>query len=163
MTTSTLHTITHRYPWTGEERLILAVLLLGPAAVTLWQVSRSGFDPVTASVLHVIGLGAAAALWRLGARRKNRSAISATLRGTRLEVSGGRVKASRGDIAGTRAVTTQQLGPETVLVLTRAGGAAVKVPTRITDDPQLAAVLREHLLRDGVSADDEAREILRTL
>lgn len=154
--------ITHRYPWTLEERVVIAALVIAPPAITGWLTLRDGFNPALAVVLHVVGWAAAFGLYRLGAGRKNSSRIQATLRGSHLQVHGGRVKQSRGDIAGTRQVVTEQLGPETVLVLTGPGGT-LKVPMRIATHEALAAVLREHLIKDGVSLDDGAKVLLATL
>jgi hypothetical protein len=157
-------TITHRYAWSGEERAILAVFVLGPTVTTLALArGAGGVDTVLAVVLHVVGLGAAAGLFALGSRRKNRSRISAVLTGTRLEVHGGRVQRSRGDIAGTRTVETIRLGPETVLVLTNDHNAQLRVPARIAIDPALAPVLRRHLNRDGVNLSPLARTLVQGL
>jgi hypothetical protein len=155
-------TITHRYPWSLEERAVIAALVVAPPAITAWLTARDGFNPVLAAVLFVVGWAAAFGLYRLGAGRKNSSRVTATLRGTRLEVHGGRVKQSRGDIAGTREVVTEQVGPETVLILTGPGGT-LKVPMRIATHVALAAVLREHLVKDGVHLDDGAKVVLATL
>ena len=157
-------TITHRYPWSGEERAILAVFTLGPTVATLALArGAGGVDTVLAVVLHVIGLGSAAGLWALGSKRKNRSRITAVLTGTRLQVDGGRVQRSRGDIAGTRTVETIRLGPETVLVLTNGHNAQLRVPARIATDPALASVLREHLDRDGVNLSPLAQTLIHGL
>jgi hypothetical protein len=160
--TNTGTAITHRYPWSLEERVVIAALVIAPPAITAWLAVRDGFNPVLAAVLHVVGWAAAFGLYRLGAGRKNKSRIGATLRGTRLEVHGGRVKQSRGDIAGTREVVTEHLGPETVLILTGPGGT-LKVPMRIATHEALAPVLREHLLKDAVKLDDDAKVLLATL
>ena len=154
--------ITHRYPWSLEERVVIASLIIAPPVITTWLAARDGFNVVLAIVLHVVGWGAAFGLYRLGAGRKNKSRIDATLRGTHLDVRGGRVKQSRGDIAGTREVVTEQLGPETVLILTGPDGT-LKVPMRIASHEALAAVLREHLVADGVHLDDGAAVLLATL
>ncbi len=164
MTTATNNgtAITHRYPWSLEERVVIAALVIAPPAITAWLTVRGGFNPVLTAVLLVVGWGAAFGLYRLGAGRKNKSRIDATLRGTRLEVHGGRVKQSRGDIAGTREVVTEYVGPETVLILTGPGGT-LKVPMRIATHDAIAPVLREHLLGGGVSLDDDAKVLLATL
>lgn len=157
-------TITHRYAWSGEERAILAVFALGPTVTTLALAQGAGgVDTVLAVVLHVVGLSAAAGLFALGSKRKNRSRITAVLTGTRLQVDGGRVQRSRGDIAGTRTVETIRLGPETVLVLTDDHNAQLRVPVRIVNDPALAPVLREHLDRDGVNLSPLARTLVHAL
>ncbi|HEX5535484.1 MAG TPA: hypothetical protein VFX33_17220 [Actinomycetales bacterium] len=154
--------ITHRYPWSLEERVVIAALVIAPPAITAWLTVRDGFKPVLAAVLLVVGWSAAFGLYRLGAGRKNKSRVTATLSATHLEVHGGRVKQSRGDIADTREVVTEQLGPETVLILTGPGGT-LKVPMRIATHEALAPVLREHLLKDGVILDDGARVLLAIL
>ena len=160
--TNTETAITHRYPWSLEERVVIAALVVAPPAITAWLTLRDGFNPVLAAVLCGVGWAAAFGLYRLGAGRKNSSRVSATLRGTRLEVHGGRVKQSRGDIAGTREVVTEHVGPETVLILTGPGGT-LKVPMRIATHDVLAPVLREHLLKDGVSLDDDAKVLVAAL
>lgn len=156
-------TITHRYPWTVQEMVIIAVLVVGPAAMVLWLDMLAEGDHVQAGLLQVAGLAAAAALYRLGSRRKQASAIRAVLDGTRLVVDGGRVKHSSGDVAGTRTVTAEQMGPETVLALTRGDGDRLKVPMRIAHHPALRGVLQRHLSSETVRVSPEARELLDRL
>ncbi len=155
-------TIRHRYPWSLEERGSIAVLVVGPAVLAaLFGWWRDW--PSMAVGTSVAGLLAAAALFRLGSRRKNRSAISARLTGTRLEVTGGRVKSSKGDIAGARVVVVERMGPETVLVLGGSASGPLRVPMRIAVHPDLARVLRRELLHDGVAVSAEARDLLEPL
>jgi hypothetical protein len=159
-TTSTPTTVTHRYPWSLEELSVLAVLAVAPVGVLLWR----GTDelPLVAVVTAACWV-AFAGLVRLGHRRKSRSRVTATLDGTRLVVSGGRVGSSRGDVAGTRRVSVVTKGPETVLQLTHRTGALLEVPTRVSGDPRLAAVLREHLRAAGVEVDEDARRHVEAL
>jgi hypothetical protein len=134
-----------------------------------WAAATVAFallDDVTtfvAVVLHLCGLAAAVALYELGSTRKDASTVEAELTGTVLQVTGGRVKRSRGDIASTRDAHTQEIGPETVLVLSGTGSAPLRVPTRIAADPALAPVLRESLLRGDVVLPDDARRIIHSL
>jgi hypothetical protein len=152
-------TISHRYPWSGEELAIIATFVLTPPVVTavLW---RSGGPPVVLAVtMHVLGWSAALALYVLGRRRKNASRVTATLTGSRLTVAGGRVKASAGDLSTAVRASTTTMGPETVLVVELSAGA-VMVPGRIVRDPALAAVLDRHLLHGPASLSAGAHDLL---
>ncbi|GAB2682242.1 hypothetical protein [Thalassiella azotivora] len=153
-------TITHRWPWTGEELAIVGVLALAPLAVLAWRGTEALFLPV---VVAACCWPAAVALVRLKVVRRRRSQVTAVLDGTRLTVSGGRVGSSRGDVAGTSRVSVQRKGPETVLQLTHRSGALLEVPTRVTAHPALAAVLREHLTAPGVRVDDGAAALVEAL
>lgn len=152
-------TITHRYPWSGEELAIITTFLLTPPLVTVALWGPDGPPVVLAVTLHLFGLGAAVALYLLGRRRKNASRVTATLTGSRLTVTGGRVKASRGDLATAVSVSTATMGPETVLVVELARGALL-VPGRIVDHPTLAAALDRHLVRGRARLSAEARDLL---
>ena len=156
---STGTTITHRYPWSGEELAIIATFLLTPPLVTAALRGPDGPPVLAAVVLHVLGWSAAFGLYLLGRRRKDASRVTATLTGSRLTVSGGRVKASAGDLSTAVGATTTTLGPETVLVVELARGA-VMVPGRIVRDPTLAGALDRHLVRGGASLSPAARELL---
>lgn len=160
--TASATTVTHRYPWTGEERAIIAVLVLAPVVLGAWRLTGAGLGPA-AVVLLVVCWSAAAALYRLGARRKRRSQVTVVLHGTRLTVTGGRVGRSTGDLTGTKTVGVQKAGPETLLVLTGTGPSALRVTTRVTGHPAIAPVLREHLLACGVVLSDDARSIVESL
>lgn len=152
-------TITHRYPWSGEELAIIATFVLTPPLVTVALGGPGGTSLVLALTLHVFGLGVALGLYLLGRHRKNASRVTATLTGSSLLVSGGRVRASRGDLATAVSACTTIMGPETVLVVELTRGA-VLVPGRIVRHPALAAVLDTHLVRGRAALSSEARDLL---
>lgn len=152
-------TISHRYPWSGEELAIITTFALGPSAITVALWASAPRPWVLPLVLHAIGLSVAAGLFVLGRRRKNASRVTATLTGSRLAVRGGRVKASTGDLATAVSASTTRMGPETVLVVELRDGA-VMVPGRILRDPALAAVIDRHLVHGGTRLSHGARELL---
>lgn len=152
-------TITHRYPWSHEEVAIIAFFALSTPAVTalLWTAGRR--PVVLTFVLTALGLAVAAGLYVLGSRRKQASAVSATLTGSSLSVTGGRVKRSRGDLATAVGASTTTMGPETVLVVQLTEGT-VLVPGRIVRNATLSAVLGQHLVGDQASLTPGARTLL---
>ena len=144
--------VTHAWPWRGsEKRTIIGTAVLGLALAAWLQ----GWWWSAA----VVGLGCAFWLYRIGAYRKDRSRVTATITADRLVMSAENTMGdSAVDVGAVDEIGYRDFQSDRVLLLV-GGGTAARVPERMLEEPALREVL-ERVLARGPRVSPQAREVL---
>lgn len=149
--------VTHRFPWSIEERIIM----VGAAALGITVgVTVGGLFPLLG--WSCLGLAVAAYLFHVGKSRKNKSAVTVTISGSKVKVhSDGFVGRSQVDTKTVVSVTDRRRGSYDCFVLAGDGGGAF-VPVLCAAHPAVRDVVTGVLAQvKSVSAD--ARDLYASI
>lgn len=139
------HPVIHRYPWSREEKIIIAFFtLIVPIAVGVVLVTDSGLNTILASIMLALTWTIVFFLVRLGRKRKNASQLQAYMDDAVLFVTGFNLDETNAiDIGTVKSVSTKKHGLSDSFVFMTGGATSrlLVVPSRIAVQPGLREIV----------------------
>lgn len=149
--------VRHRHPWTTEEKVILAFLLLIPVILFTVHLITSVFNAVLLIGVTAVALVGAAGLYYLGLTRKKSSELIATLEGTTLKVVGNKLpESNRIDLLAVQSVRSELVGINPTFFLS-SEDKTLRVPLRVAKKSPVSEALLSTF--ESVKMDKSAQKL----